>query len=158
MAAEQHYGVASPEDFASMSGLELLQGLVAGTIPAPTIARAMEFRLVEVEKGRAVFESNPSGRLLNPMGGVHGGVALTLIDSAAGCAVHTMLEAGIGYATVETKVNFTRPIQPDGGTLRAEGRVVTLGRQIATAEAYVTSAAGKVVAHGTSTLIILAPR
>jgi uncharacterized protein (TIGR00369 family) len=92
------------------------------------------------------------------LGCMHGGVALTLIDSAAGCAVHTELEPGVGYTTVETKVNFTRPIPPDGGTIRCEGRVLTKGRQIATAEARLLSAEGKILAHGTSTLIILPPR
>jgi uncharacterized protein (TIGR00369 family) len=118
----------------------------------------MGFRLVEVEPGRAVFEGAAGPHLLNPLGGVHGGVALTLIDSAAGCAVHTELEAGIGYTTVETKVNFTRPVPPDGSAVRCEGRVVTRGRQIATAEARLLSEDGKVLAHGTSTLIVLQPR
>lgn len=158
MSELPHYGIASPEDFESMSGLDLLQAMIAGRIPAPTIARTLGFRLVEVEAGRAVFEINPGPHLLNPLGGVHGGVALTLIDSAAGCAVHTTLPAGVGYATVETKVNFTRPIRPDGGLLRAEGTVVTRGRQIATAQARIVTADGKIVAHGTSTLIILPPR
>lgn len=85
-------------------------------------------------------------------------MALTLIDSAAGCAVHTELAAGVGYTTVETKVNFTRPIDPDGGTIRCEGRVLSRGRQIATAEARLLSGAGKLLAHGTSTLILLPPR
>ena len=83
---------------------------------------------------------------------------MTLIDSAAGCAVHTGLAAGVGYATVETKANMTQPIDPHGGPVRAEGRVVSRGRQIATAEARILSAEGKLLAHGTSTLIILRPR
>ena len=83
---------------------------------------------------------------------------MTLIDSACGCAVHTELGVGIGYTTVETKVNFTRPIDPDGGPVRCEGRVLSRGRTIATSEAYLRSAEGKLLAHGTSTLIIFAPR
>lgn len=151
-------GSASAQDFASMSGLELLRGIVAGRVPAPPIGRTMGFRLVEVEPGRAVFEGRPGPHLLNPLGSVHGGVALTLIDSAAGCAVHSELGPGIGYTTVETKVNFTRPIAPEGGPVRCEGRVVTRGRQIATAEARLLSAEGRILAHGTSTLIIFGPR
>jgi len=152
------FGIASEEDFKRLSGLELLRGIIEGRLPAPTISRTMGFRLVEVEAGLAVFEGEPGPHLLNPLGSVHGGVALTLIDSAAGCAVHSELEAGVGYTTVETKVNFTRPIAPDGGKVRCEGRVVTRGRTIATAEARLLSSAGKILAHGTSTLIILTPR
>ena len=142
--------------FARLSGLELLQAMRAGDFPAPAISHTLGFRLAEVEAGRAVFEGVPGPHLLNPLGAVHGGYALTLIDSACGCAVHTELDAGVGYTTVETKVNFTRPIDPAGGPVRCEGRVLSRGRQIATAEAYLRSAAGKLLAHGTSTLIILA--
>jgi uncharacterized protein (TIGR00369 family) len=155
---ERGYGLASERDLATMTGLELLQAIIDGRVPSPTISRTLGFRLVEVAPGRAVFEGETGPHLLNPLGSVHGGVALTLIDSAAGCAVHTELDARVGYATVETKVNFTRPIAPDGGTVRCEGQVVTRGRQIATAEARLFSADRKILAHGTSTLIILPPR
>ncbi|MBV8685817.1 MAG: PaaI family thioesterase [Alphaproteobacteria bacterium] len=148
-------GSAAAGDLASLTGIELLRAIIAGRWPAPPIGRTMGFRLVEVEPGRAVFEGEPGPHLLNPLGSVHGGVALTLIDSAAGCAVHSELGAGIGYTTVETKVNFTRPIAADGGTVRCEGRVLSRGRQIATAEARLLSREGKLLAHGTSTLIIL---
>ncbi len=152
------YGVASPEEIAGLSGLETLQGLIDGRLPAPTMAETLGFRLVQVSEGVAVFEGEAGAHLLNPMGSVHGGFALTLVDSAAGCAVHTTLPPGTGYTTVETKVNFTGAIRADSGTLRAEGRVIARGRQIATAEARVTTADGKIVAHGSSTLMILQPR
>jgi uncharacterized protein (TIGR00369 family) len=152
------FGVCSPEQIATFSGRELLEKMIAGELPAPTMARTLGFRLVEVDGGRAVFEAEPGPHLLNPLGGVHGGFALTLIDSAAGCAVHTRLHAGVGYATVETKANMTRAIGPGNGTVRCEGRVLSFGRQIATAEAKLTNAAGKLLAHGTSTLIIIHPR
>jgi uncharacterized protein (TIGR00369 family) len=113
--------------------------------------------LVEVEPGRVVFEGRPGPHLFNPLGGVHGGFALTLIDSATGCSVHTELDAGVGYTTVETKANFVRPV-PSEGVVRCEGRVVSRGRTIATAEAYLRSEDGKLLAHGTSTLIILGKR
>ena len=144
----------------SLTGLELLRAMIAGEAgaPAPAISRTLGFRLVEVEPGRAVFEGTPGPHLLNPLGAVHGGFALALIDSACGCAVHSELDAGVGYTTVETKVNFTRPIDPNGGPVRCEGRVLSRGRQIATAEAYLRSAEGKLLAHGTSTLIILGAR
>jgi uncharacterized protein (TIGR00369 family) len=154
---ERRFGVANAETLRSLSGLELLQAMVAGELPAPTIARTLGFLLVEVERGRAVFEARPTPELLNPLGSVHGGVALTLIDSACGCAVHSELDAGIGYTTVETKANFVRPV-PQQGAVRCEGRVLSRGRQIATAEAYLRDEAGKLLAHGTSTLIILGSR
>jgi uncharacterized protein (TIGR00369 family) len=158
MPDQLRFGVATRDEIAGMSGIEMLRALIAGRLPMPTIGRTMGFRLVAVEPGRAVFEAQPGEHLLNPLGSIHGGVALTLIDSAAGCAVHTELEAGFGYTTVETKVNFTRPIDPQGGPIRCEGEVLSRGRQIATAQARLLSAEGKLLAHGTSTLIILPPR
>lgn len=151
-------GVATADQVAGMTGLEMIQAVVDGRLPAPPISGPMRMAVTEAEKGRVMFTGTPDETLLNPMGGVHGGFALTLIDSATGCAVHTMLDPGIGYATVETKANFTRPIRPDCGTLYCEGRVVTIGRQIATAEAYLRDSDGRVLAHGTSTLIILGGR
>ena len=152
------FGVCSPDDIAGLSGRELLDGMIAGRFPAPPIAKTLGFLLVEVGDGTAVFEGKPSAQFLNPLGSVHGGWALTLIDSATGCAVHSQLHAGVGYTTVETKGNMTRAIHPDDGTVRCEGRVLSLGRQIATAEARLLSEDGKLLAHGTSTLIILHPR
>lgn len=151
------YGVSSFEEIRDLTGLEMLQRMIAGELPRPPIGEPMNFRLAEVAKGRAVFEAEATAALLNPLGAVHGGWALTLIDSACGCAVHSELDAGVGYTTVETKVNFTRPIAP-GGRVRCEGQVLSRGRQIATAEAYLRSAEGKLLAHGSSTLIILPRR
>ena len=156
--AEREYGIADAERIAGLSGLELLQAMIAGRLPAPAMGKTLGFRLVEVGPGTAIFEGEPGPHLLNPLGIVHGGWALTLIDSAAGCAVHATLPAGIGYTTIETKVNMTRAIRADAGTVRAEGQVVAQGRQIATAEARLLSAEGAILAHGTSTLMILHPR
>ncbi len=155
---ERHFGLAEAEDLKALSGLEFLRAIMNGDLPAPRMSETLGFRLVEVGDGVAIFEGVPSPALLNPLGAVHGGFALTLIDSACGCAVHTELGAGVGYTTVETKVNFTRPIDPNGGPVRCEGRIVTRGRRIATAEARLLSSDGKVLAHGTSTLMILEPR
>ena len=152
------HGTTAPEALQRRSGLEALAAMVAGALPKPPIGRLTGFRLIEVGEGRAVFEGRPGPDLLNPLGAVHGGYALALIDSACGCAVHSTLDAGIGYTTVETKVNFTRPIDPRGGPIRCEGQVLSRGRQIATAEAYLRSGEGKLLAHGTSTLILFAPR
>ena len=158
MGQERGFEAPPWEAMAGTSGLDLLRGMIAGHFPAPPIAETLGFRLVEADPGRALFEGRSSPSVLNPLGLVHGGWALTLIDSAAGCAVHATLPAGIGYTTIETKVNMTRAIRADAGTVRAEGRVVAQGRQIATAEARLLSAEGAILAHGTSTLMILHPR
>jgi len=145
-------------DPATLTGRELLQAGVEGKLPLAPMGPVLNFRLVEVGDGTAVFEGEPGPQHLNPLGSVHGGWALTLIDSACGCAAHSTLPAGVGYTTVETKVNFTRAIRPDGATLRTEGRVVSRGRTIITTEARILDADGRLVAHGTSTLMVLAPR
>ncbi len=146
---------ASAADLMAMSGIEAMRALLAGRFAPPSISQTMGFRLVEVDHGYAAFEGEPSDQILNPMGVVHGGWALTLIDSACGAAGHTTLPAGAGYGTVETKVNFVRAITPATGTLRAEGRVLAQGRTILTAEAKLTDAQGRLYAHGTSTCMIL---
>jgi uncharacterized protein (TIGR00369 family) len=148
------YGIASPNDVGGMTGRQMLEAMIAGRLPAPPIARTLSFWLVEVGDGRCAFEGETGPHLLNPLGGVHGGWALTLIDSATGCAAHTLLPAGVGYATVETKANFTRPIKHDTGRVRAEGRVVSRGRQIMSAEARILDSAGRILSHGTSTLMV----
>lgn len=157
-AADIRYGVATAEQRAGLSGLELMRAVVAGRLPQAPISLTLGFLLVEVGAGLAVFEGATSDALLNPMGTVHGGWALTLIDSATGCAALTLLPAGVGYTTVETKGNFSRPITAATGRVRCEGRVVTQGRTILTAEARVLGPDGKVLGHGTSTLMVLAPR
>jgi uncharacterized protein (TIGR00369 family) len=148
------YGLPNPAEVSEMSGRQMLQAMIEGKVPAPPIAQTLSFWLAEVGDGTCVFEAETGPHLLNPLGGVHGGWALTLIDSAAGCAGHTLLPAGVGYASVETKVNFTRPIKHDSGRVRAEGRVVTRGRQIMSAEARILDAEGRILAHGTSTLMV----
>lgn len=152
------YGVATPEEVAGMTGLQVIQSLIDGKLPAPPIAQTLSFWLVEAGEGFAAFEADTGPHLLNPLGGVHGGWALTLIDSATGCAAHTLLPAGVGYASVETKANFTRPIRHDTGRVRAEGRVVSRGRQIMTAEARILDPEGRLLAHGTSTLMVFGGR
>jgi uncharacterized protein (TIGR00369 family) len=148
------YALAKPEDVAGMTGRDMLQAMVDRKVPAPPIAQTLGFWLAEVGDGTCVFEGETGPHLLNPLGGVHGGWALTLIDSATGCAAHTTLPAGVGYATVETKANFTRPIKHDTGRVRAEGRVVSRGRQIITAEASILDSSGRLLSHGTSTVIV----
>src|SRR5271170_6644492 len=110
-----HYGVANSPGAAGMSGKEMLLAVIDGKLPQPPIGKTLSFRLVEVGDGFAAFEGEPSVQLLNPMGTVHGGWALALIDSATGCACHSLLPPGTGYTTIETKVNFSRPIMADSG-------------------------------------------
>jgi uncharacterized protein (TIGR00369 family) len=149
------YGLPNPSEVAGMTGRELLRAMIDRKIPAPPIARTLNFWIVEVGDGSVVFEGETKPDFLSPLGTVHGGWALTLIDTVTGVAGHTLLPANVGYATVETKANFTRVIRADTGRVRAEGRVVTRGRQIMTAEGRILDSEGRVLAHGTSTLIVL---
>jgi len=139
----------------TMSGLEFLQALVAGRLPPPPIAQLLGFRLVEVAPGRAVFECNPGEQHYNPIGVVHGGLAMTLLDSAMGCCVQTKMPAGTGYTTLEAKTNLVRAITWATGTVRAIGRLIHAGSRIATAEGRIEDAAGKLYAHATTTCIVL---
>jgi uncharacterized protein (TIGR00369 family) len=153
-----HYGIAAPDDIKTFTGKELLQAIIAGRLPQALISQHNTFWIVEVGDGTATFEGETGSHLCNPAGTVHGGWTLTLIDSAAACAGHSLLPAGIGYTTIETKGCFTRPILPTTGRVRCQGRVISQGRQIIYAEAYVKDSADKVLAHGTSTLMILGAR
>ena len=153
--AEITYGLPAAADVAGKSGREILQAIIDGELPQAPISETMSFWITEVGEGFAVFEGEPGRHLLNPMGSVHGGWALTLIDSVGGCAGHSLLPPGSGYTTIETKANFARPIVKDGGRVRAEARVVARGRQIISSDAKVLSADGKVLAHGTSTVMVL---
>jgi uncharacterized protein (TIGR00369 family) len=154
-AMAMRYGLPSPDDVAGRTGKQILQAIIDGALPQAPISETLSFWITEVGDGFAAFEGEPGAHLLNPMGGVHGGWALTLIDSVAGCAGHSLLAAGAGYTTVETKANFARPIGKATGRVRAEAHVVAQGRQIISAEAKVTDRDGKVLAHGTSTILIL---
>jgi uncharacterized protein (TIGR00369 family) len=147
-------GTIPHEDILRYSGLELLQRIVDGEYPAPPIAFQLSFALVEVSEGRAVFRGMPGERHLNPLGSVHGGWAATLLDSALGCAVQTLLQKGEAYATVEFKVNLTRPITPRTGEVVCEGKVVHKGRTLAVSEATLKDANGKLLAMGTETCSI----
>ena len=149
-------GVSTIEARRAQSGLELLEGLIAGRVPRPPISDTLNFYLVEVAPGRAVFQGAPKREFFNPIGAIHGGWAATLLDSCMGCAVHTALPAGQGYTTVEFKLNFVRPVMPDTGPLRAEGRVINAGRTIATADGRLVDADGKLYAHGTETCLVFA--
>ena len=147
-------GVSTIETLRAQSGLELLRGMLEGRIPRPPIADTLNFYLIEVERERAVFQGTPKPEFFNPIGSIHGGWAATLLDSCMACAVHTIVPAGQGYTTVEFKLNFVRPIVPDTGPLRAEGKVINGGRTIATSDGRLVDASGKLYAHGTETCLI----
>jgi uncharacterized protein (TIGR00369 family) len=141
-----------------MTGLEVIRALAAGDLPGAPIAKLLGFGPVEVEEGRVVFAAEPRDEHYNPIGTVHGGLAATLLDSAMGCAVHTTLPAGVGYTTLELKVNFTRPITRDTGRILCKGTIVHRGGRVATAEGRVYAEAdGRLLAHGTTTCLILSP-
>jgi uncharacterized protein (TIGR00369 family) len=138
---------------AGLTGLEQLQRMLASGRIAP-IGETLAFKLVEVEEGRVVFEGVPGLHAYNPIGTVHGGYAATLLDSACGCAAHSRLAANQGYTTLELKVAYHRPMTASTGPVRAEGRVLSIGRRAAFTEASITDAAGKLYASATSTLLV----
>ncbi len=153
-AQMQRAGVIPLELVAKESGLSVMQGILDGRLPGATIARALNFWLSKVEEGVIAFTGAPNEDHLNPLGTVHGGWAATVMDSALACAVMTTLAPGEGYTTVEFKLNLTRPILPGMGDLVCEGKVVHRGKTIATSEAYLRDAGGKLLAHGTETCAI----
>jgi uncharacterized protein (TIGR00369 family) len=141
-------------DRAALSGIDQLRAMIASDAQPP-IGRTLDFALVEVEEGRAVFEGNPDGRVYNPIGSVHGGYAATLLDSACGIAVHSKLAPGQAYTTLELKVSYLRGMTVDTGPVRAEGVALSMGRRVAFVEAKLTDAAGKLLATATSTLLVI---
>lgn len=141
-----------------LSGLEFLQKIVSGELSPPPLAALMNFDLVELREGYAVFAVNPAEYHYNPIGLVHGGVAATLLDSAMGCAVHSTLPAGAAYTTLEIKVNFVRAMTAETGRVRCEAKLIHLGGRTATAEGRIVDEAGKLYAHGTTTCLILRPK
>ena len=141
------------------TGLELLNEIAEGRLPQPPISQTMGYEAIHFEKGKAVFEGEPAEFLYNPIGTVHAGFAMTLLDSAMACAVHSTLDAGERYTTLEVKANFVRPITLETGRVRAEANVVHRGRTTATAEGRLTAIRdGKLLAHGSTTCLIIPAR
>ncbi len=140
----------------AMTGLEQLRAAFGG--PArPGIGRTLGFRVVEIEEGRVVFAGAPGQEVYNPIGTVHGGYAATLLDSACGCAVHSRLAPGQAYTTLELKVAYHRAMTSQTGEVFAEGKVVTMGRRAAFAEATLRDAQGRLYASATSSLLVMTP-
>ena len=154
LAAGAGPGVARPEQLAGKTGLEIMQGLLRGELPYAPIAKTLDFTLLEVSEGRAVFQGTPGPAHLNPMGTIHGGWYATLLDSALGCAVNTMMPVGRGYTTAELSVNLVRAIGAKAPRVRAEGKVVHCGRQLATAEGRLYGPDGTLYAHATTTCLV----
>jgi uncharacterized protein (TIGR00369 family) len=139
-----------------MSGLEFMKAVVSGKLPPPPIMSTMGISGAEVEVGKAIFRGEAGEYLYNPIGVVHGGFAMTILDSALGCAVHTTLAVGERYTSLETKVNFIRPITSETGPVRCEAAVVYRGGRVATSEGKLfAEKTGKLLAHGTSTCMII---
>jgi uncharacterized protein (TIGR00369 family) len=147
-------GVARPEQIAGKTGLEQMQAMLNGDIPFAAIAQTLDFLIVEVGDGSAVFQGTPGPHHLNPMGTVHGGWFATLLDSALGCAVHTKMPPGRAYTTAELSVNIVRALTPKVQRVRAIGRVIHCGRQLATAEAQLVGPDGTLYAHATTTCLV----
>lgn len=151
---ELTYGLADPAEAGAMTGLAILCAIRDGRLPAPPFAGTMRQWIAEAEEGRAVFLADPDPRYLNPMGLIHGGWTMTLLDSALGCAVQTVLGRGEGYVSLGTEVKFVRPVLPGAGQLRCEARVESRGSRTATASGRVLDGAGRVMATGTTTCFL----
>ncbi len=148
------YGTVSPERQKTMSGLEFVKGLASGVLPLNTIAQTLGYDVIEAESGRVVIAVDPTDAHLNPWGTVHGGLTATILDSCMGLAVQSTLEKGVGSTTLEFKISLVRPVTLETGQIRAEGKVLSCGRRVGTAEGRVTDTKGRLLAHGTTTCLI----
>jgi len=151
---DRTFGVVSREALVAGDGLSFLRGIINGTQPAPPFAEAMDFDLVEAEEGRVVFTGRPSARFFNPLGTIHGGWTATILDSAMACAAHSTLKPGEGYTTLEMKLNYVRPVMPDTGTVRCEGKLIHRGGSVITTEGRLVDERGKLLSHGTETCLV----
>ena len=150
----KRFGVIDDDRQRGLSGLEFVQGLVDGTLPLNSMAETLGYDIVEVSKGRVVVAAQPHAGHRNPAGTVHGGFAATLLDTCMGLAVQSMLDKGFAQTTLEFKISLVRPITPETGLVKAEGKVISCGRRIGTAEGKLTDKHGRVLAHGTTTCLI----
>ncbi len=142
------------DEVLGQAGLEFLQGISAGRYPMPPMAGVIPTVPLEIEFGRAALRAVPDDRFYNTIGSIHGGYAATLLDTAMGCAVHSTIKAGEGYTSLEIKISYHKRIMPQTGELRIEGRIVSRGARVATAEGRITDAKGELLASGTTTCLI----
>lgn len=147
-------GVLPLAEIAGLTGLEQLERIVDGRFPAPPMAAHLDFQLVEVKTGSVRFQGTPHPEFYNPLGTIHGGWAATILDSALACSVHSTLQPGEAYTTLEIKVNLVRPIFDTTGLMSSDGTIIYRGRRTATAEARLTDQDGRLYAHGTTTCLI----
>ncbi|MEP6723326.1 MAG: PaaI family thioesterase [Variovorax sp.] len=147
-------GLARPEQLEGKTGLETMQMMLAAEIPYAAIAKTLDFTIMEVGPGVAIFQGQPLSQHLNPLGTIHGGWVATMLDSALGCSVHTMMPPGRGYTTAELSVNYVKGLTPKVTRVRAEGKVIHCGRQLATAEARLVGPDGTLYAHATTTCLV----
>ena len=145
------------EPIARLSGLEFMRAFVTRQLAPPPFMELLGVRAVSVEPGAVAFEFDPAEFMYSPLGNVHGGIVTVMLDTAMGCSFHTTLPPGVGYTTLELKVNFMKPVTIAAGPLRAEGKVLHSGARVALAEASLRDPAGKTFAHATSTLMVLRP-
>lgn len=157
-AAPLRWGIAEPGEAMGLSGPEVFEHMFDGRLPMPPMAKTLGFIALSVEPGRAVFQGAPALEYYNPLGSVHGGWFASLLDSCVGCAVHSTLEAGKGYTTVELSVNIVRAITDRVPLVRAEGWIVHRGGQVATAEGRLTGPDGRLYAHATTTCLVFDAR
>ncbi|MBS0528056.1 MAG: PaaI family thioesterase [Proteobacteria bacterium] len=154
LQASTNFGLTSPDVLASMSGLDFLRKMFSGELPHATMMQQVGFTRGSAEPGFVVFQAQPGPQHYNPIGSVHGGFAATLLDSAMGCAVQSMLPAGSGYTTLEFKVSLIKAITADTGEVRAEGRTLNVGRRVGTAEGRLLDGKGRLLAHATTTCLV----
>jgi uncharacterized protein (TIGR00369 family) len=150
-----NFGVVPAATAMSTDGLTFLRNMISQAYPSPPFADTTDIWIVSAEHGRVTFEASPRQQFLNPLGTIHGGWISTILDSAMGCAVHSVLKRGQGFTTVDMAVSFVRPVLATSGRLTCEGKIVHSGGRIATAEGRVMDEAGKLIAHGTETCLIL---
>jgi uncharacterized protein (TIGR00369 family) len=148
------YGVTPLAVLKSLSGMEFLQKMIDGELPAPPIAGLLGYAPVHIAKGAFTFAGVPKLEHYNPIGTVHGGYAATLLDSCMACAIQTLLQAGQGYTTMEIKINYVRALTDKVPKVLAEGKVIHAGRRAATSEGRLIDENGTLYAHGTTTCMI----
>lgn len=147
-------GLATRAQLAGSSGMDFFKNIREGRFPPPPFAETFNCVEISMKSGEVVFQGRPERRYCNPMGQIHGGWFATLLDTAVGCAVHSILPAGKGYTTLELKINMVRALTDQVSVVRAEGRIVHAGRQVATAEGRIVGPDGKLYAHATTTCMI----
>jgi uncharacterized protein (TIGR00369 family) len=153
-ATQIPFGLTPPDVLASMSGIDFLRKMFAGEMPHATMMQQVGLTGGSADPGFVVFRAIPGPQHYNPVGSVHGGFTATLLDSAMGCAVHSMLPAGTLYTSLEFKISLIRPVTKDLGEVRAEGRVLNVGRRVGTADGKLLDAKGRLLAHGTTTCLV----